>query len=683
MALTTSLADLLETEPFSYLTPSLKEQYLDKCELIRYEIGTRILSLRQMPPGLLVLLKGEVRLMSLLSNNHSVTLDRRGPGQMMGWISHLRKEPCEMVQASEQCICLIVPGSLLRKTWEDNTEFKDFFDALVSPSEISYVLGKAYRDFNAAPSDETKWLKSAIKSSQLINSHPIELHPEYDVLFSGPAISDNDIAVGQRLSGISTEQYDLINVHAKKSRWVQCPTSLLDPYQRLDQSEANYIFESQSQSKNLEWTSWLSEAKPAEDVLSVIASSVELGFVSAEDLDDSQKYAAHTARELQGQILATLRSVSDTLKLPFPQESIQRIIRQQLKRRSTLSLELLAQLSEGLGLQSRLGKVRIDQVQALEWPTLILSPSSFGSSRPLLLHGFRDSYLIVADPVKGLTNVRVTDLFEEATDNLRVLIVQKTKVTKVDRFGWRWFTPLLSKYRGGLIVVLLATFGTQLATLGIPLLMQQIIDKTLSQGNISSLNVLGAALIAIALFQALMTALRTFVFKDTADRMDLQLGATVIDRLLRLPLPFFDKRPVGELSQRLGEMNSIRGFLTGTAITSLMDLLFSAIYIVVMILYSPLMTAVALSTFPVYIILVVFVAPLYKSLIRKQAVAQARTQSHVIEVLSAIQTVKAQNVELMSRWKWQDRYQGVVEEGFKAVTVGTVSADWFIFKYPK
>ena len=97
--------------------------------------------------------------------------------------------------------------------------------------------------------------------------------------------------------------------------------------------------------------------------------------------------------------------------------------------------------------------------------------------------------------------------------------------------------------------------------------MQQIIDKTLSQGNISSLNVLGSTLLALAVFQSVLTGLKTFVFTDTANRMDLQLGANVMDRLLRLPLPYFDKRPVGELSQRLGEMASIRSFLTGTAIT--------------------------------------------------------------------------------------------------------------------
>ena len=219
----------------------------------------------------------------------------------------------------------------------------------------------------------------------------------------------------------------------------------------------------------------------------------------------------------------------------------------------------------------------------------------------------------------------------------------------------------------------MATFAIQIATLGMPLLMQQIIDKTLSQGNISSLNVLGGALVAIAVFQSLLTGLKTFVFTDTANRMDLQLGATVMDRLLRLPLRYFDTRPVGELSQRLGEMASIRNFLTGTAITSIMDLLFSAIYLVTMFLYSPLLTAVALSTMPFYIILVIIVAPVFKSLIRKQAVANAKAQSHVIEVLSAIQTVKAQNVEMVSRWKWQDRYQDFVEQGFKALSVGVVS----------
>ena len=73
-------------------------------------------------------------------------------------------------------------------------------------------------------------------------------------------------------------------------------------------------------------------------------------------------------------------------------------------------------------------------------------------------------------------------------------------------------------------------------------------------------------MILLALFQGVLQALRTYIFVDTTDRLDLTLGSAVIDKLLNLPLRFFEKRPVGELSQRIGELNTIRGFLTGTGI---------------------------------------------------------------------------------------------------------------------
>ena len=91
----------------------------------------------------------------------------------------------------------------------------------------------------------------------------------------------------------------------------------------------------------------------------------------------------------------------------------------------------------------------------------------------------------------------------------------------------------------------------QLMNLAIPLLLQQIIDKVLSQGNLSTLNVLGGTMITLALCSGLLSAFRQFIFVDTTDRMDLTLGSSVIDRLLSLPLRYYEKRPVGELSQRL------------------------------------------------------------------------------------------------------------------------------------
>ena len=235
-----------------------------------------------------------------------------------------------------------------------------------------------------------------------------------------------------------------------------------------------------------------------------------------------------------------------------------------------------------------------------------------------------------------------------------------------------------------MILVFISSLLAQVFGLAIPLLLQQIIDKVLTQGNLSSLNVLGSAMVIMALFQGILQALRTFIFVDTTDRMDSTLGSAVIDRLLALPLSYFEKRPIGELSQRLGELNTIRGFLTGTALISILNLVFASVYLVVMFVYSPLLSGVALSTFPLYVLLVFGVAPIYKSLIRKRAVASARTQSHLIEVIGGIQTVKAQHFELTARWKWQDRYRNFVSEGFKSTALGATSGgDWCVFEFSK
>ena len=107
----------------------------------------------------------------------------------------------------------------------------------------------------------------------------------------------------------------------------------------------------------------------------------------------------------------------------------------------------------------------------------------------------------------------------------------------------------------------------------------------------------------------------------------------------------------------------------------MLNIVFAALYLVVMVIYSPLLTVVALSTLPLYLLLVFGVAPLYRHLIRKRAVAQARTQSHLIEVLGGIQTVKAQHFELTARWKWQDRYRHFVTEGFKSVALGATAGE--------
>ncbi len=145
----------------------------------------------------------------------------------------------------------------------------------------------------------------------------------------------------------------------------------------------------------------------------------------------------------------------------------------------------------------------------------------------------------------------------------------------------------------------------------------------------------------------------------------------MIDHLLRLPLGYFDRRPVGELGTRVAELEKIRNFLTGQALTTILDAAFSVIYIAVMLVYSWLLTLIALSVLPIQIGLTVLGAPLFRRQFRAAAEENAKTQSHLVEVLTGIQTVKAQNVEMVSRWRWQEFYSKYIARTFEKTITGT------------
>ena len=280
-------------------------------------------------------------------------------------------------------------------------------------------------------------------------------------------------------------------------------------------------------------------------------------------------------------------------RVPFRRDAIKKVLEDQLRRDKSLTLELLGSLTEALGLRTQLGSVENEYFGSVEAPALLMLEGT-----PVVLFDVKPNNVVFGDPRRGIVKVPLLELQKQLGETVRFAIPRRVSTTPTSRFGWSWFTPLLKKYKRSLVLVFVASLLSQLFGLGIPLLIQQIVDKVLTQGNLSSLNVLGTVMIVLAVFQGALLVLRTYIFVDTTDRMDLTLGSAVIDRLLSLPLRFFEKRPVGELSQRIGELNTIRSFLTGTALVSVLNLIFASLYLVVMILYSPLLTLVSLSTLP-------------------------------------------------------------------------------------
>jgi ATP-binding cassette subfamily B protein len=364
--------------------------------------------------------------------------------------------------------------------------------------------------------------------------------------------------------------------------------------------------------------------------------------------------------------------------MPFRRDIIKRVIQENLQRQDDLSLSFCGAVAELIGLNVQLINIPSEQITSLEAPFLIRWQDSLA-----LVYEISSRQIVIAVPEIGLLRRKPKDFLESwYAEEAEVLLIQKSKDTPQKKFGLSWFWPAIKKHKIVLIEVFIASFFVQIFGLANPLMIQVIIDKVIVQNSVDTLQVLGVFLLIISIFEAILTTLRTYLFVDTTNRIDMSLGTDIIDHLLRLPLKYFEKRPVGEISTRINELENIRQFLTGTALTVILDAIFSVLYIIVMLVYSVPLTLVSLSIIPIFILLTIVASPIIYRQLRDKAERNAETQSYLVEVMTGIQTVKAQNIELRSRWQWQQRYARFVSAGFKTVITSTLasSASGFLNK---
>ena len=383
----------------------------------------------------------------------------------------------------------------------------------------------------------------------------------------------------------------------------------------------------------------------------------------------NNNYPECTGKGKLEEILAVLRMTCRFFELPFKKDFLKRVILNQIENGS-FNLNQLAGLSDLVGLRSTFLKP-VDDIQIKRIPT----PAIFlKNERPIIIWDIYKDNLIIGDPKEGKASITFENFKSFIDDECLFLNIARTKESPKTKFGLSWFWPSLKKHKGSLIQVVIASFCVQLLTLLNPLLIQQIIDAVITQGNYSSLNILGGLLIFLAFAQALLGSLRTYLFSDTTNRIDVSLGSSIIRHLLRLPLGYFGKRPVGEVSGRIGELEKIRSFLTGTALSVILDSLFSVIYIAVLLTYSVQLTIWALGVLPIFVGLTIFISPILRDQLRKKAEANAKVNSHLVESLSGMETIKGQNMELTSQWKWEQMYNVQVKEGFRNVVTSTAAS---------
>ncbi|MBD2773152.1 peptidase domain-containing ABC transporter [Iningainema tapete] len=636
---------LAEQFPFQHLSPNALENLEGKVQFLRYRMGQVIVTQEAMPEQISILLQGQARLLGYDRRTQKAdTLKLLQPGEVVGWISHVRGVACETAIASKEAICLNLPSADFLNLMKREKAFAKALQSRTDIIEVYDLLGEELNRRADGSTDLAKLAQNVWEAATVLTLQHIstalfkENRGDHIWLVSGS--SQTEFPVGSRLEFADAIERISIN---SSVRLVGVPKSLLPAPKEIAPKPTT--------------DSWLAEIPYAPEMStkpkSAKQSRREFPYIKARGPVDAS--------------LACFQMLSQYYHIPFRRDTLRRVVDKQ-HQRGSISLPFCAAVAEMMGLTTQIVKIPASAVSRLQPPVMISWQDSFA-----IIYKTSEQELLIAVPEMGLVKRKSRDFAETWGNEGEVLLLQPTKHTPKSRFGLSWFVPALRRHRKVLIEVLIASIVVQIFGLVNPLTTQVIIDKVLVGNSPDTLEVLGIFLLVVGVVEAILTNVRTHLFVDTTNRIDLSLGSEVINHLLRLPLSYFDRRPVGELATRVSELEHIRSFLTGTALTVVMDSVFSIIYIFVMAIYSWALTLVALATVPLFALLNLLVSPVMRRQLNEKAERNAETHSYLVEVMAGMQTVKAQNLEMRSRWQWQERYARYISAGFKTISTQTTA----------
>ena len=650
--------------PFAHLSDDHLHQLSQQAKPFSCPIGQELLSVDRLPEQVYAIVEGRGRLLhSDPGMRRPVTLALTHPGDLVGWAGLVGRHPCEWLTAATPLKLIGIPAEAFYALEDQSEPFRQWLDRNNSPAEIIRCLEPALRARPHAEPDEREVLRRLLPNLQVVAARDRRQLPET----TNPSVwLWNSLPPEPHAAGIQ------IGAPVEPERLAAIPPGLPLRLIRIDAQAWEHEL-----SPPLEVPPEIgleAAANPwQDDRYADLAAPAPMG----EQLADTSPGGSPLSTSLErlpvrtgigpnAQAMACLEMLAAVHGMPFRRDVMERITSEKLQNRPA-SMHALGELLATMTFRVSMVDIPIKQLSRAATPCLAIL-----RDQPAVIYKVAKGDVLAVLPEYGRVCLPLEDL--GATDAaIRLLLVTPGPDSQRQKLGLSWFLPQLKKYRRSLVEVLVASLVLQLLGLASPLIIQQIIDKVIAQQNFDTLYVLGMLLLLVSVFQGLLGAVRTYLFADTTNRIDIALGGEVIQHLLRLPLRYFDKRPVGELTTRIGELGTIRNFLTGTAITLVLDSVFSVIYIAVMVFYSGLLTVVSLGVVPLFLGLTIVASPLIRGQLRSQSEKNAATQSQLVEALNGMQTIKAQNAEMNMRWRWQRNYSAFMSESFRTLLIGVTA----------
>src|SRR5262250_1225059 len=334
---------------------------------------------------------------------------------------------------------------------------------------------------------------------------------------------------------------------------------------------------------------------------------------------------------------------------------------------ASIGVSEMLRCAKQFGLKARAIKTRWERLAHTPLPGIaVLRNGGF-----LVLGKVGDDKAVVLSPLEQRPTLMHRAELEAMWTGQLVLVAKRATLSDLaQRFDVTWFLDAIQKYRRLLGEVLVASFFLQLFALVSPLFFQVVIDKVLVHRSMSTLEVLVIGLVAISFFEVIIGILRTYLFAHTTNRIDVELGARLFRHLTALPIAYFQARRVGDSVARVRELENIRNFLTSSALTLVIDLFFTFVFLAVMFFYSPLLTWVVLASFPFYVAISAGATPLFRQRLDEKFQRGAENQAFLVESVTGVETLKAMAVEPQMQRRWEEQLAGYVAASFRVLSLG-------------
>jgi len=616
----------------------------DKLKEVSFETGKELISHEELPKSLYLILSGTARLLG--SSGQPLSLELLQPGAIVGSFSLATGIPCEWVRAASPVKAVKIPGDVFEKLLKDHPDWASSLRSQTCLSELFPLIHELLKQ-RGLPLSAAKQIA-------------VELLPQ--------------AVVADSLAPITDSPSPITNLPSSGNRIISVPSDLLGTLLKtLEGGDSALTFDGTLLPQSGAVLAGSHLPAPPPD------SETQVSGFTFHPSSATPPPPFHKASKPEEAILACLKMIAGQLDLPFRSEVIRSAMKFHQEGRSALSFPRIGSVADMIGIATQPLMLPATALRDQDAPFLMIVGDA-----PVVVQGVSTHGLLIADPIakekhdqQKWTNWK--DLPEPGEQGYPILLTRRSRAPKGEAFGFRSFLPYIRKHTRTFLEVIVASFFIQIFALSNPMIIQVIIDKVIVQESLSTLDVLGGLLIICTIFGAALTAIRTFLFTDATNRIDLALGLKVLEHLYRLPLSYFHQRPVGEIASRLRELDKIRNFLTGTALTAMIDAAFSVIYVAIMLFYSVKLTVISLLGVPLLVALTLGVSPIIRRQLQDRAEKNAATESHLVESLTGIQTIKGQNIETRSRWKWFKRYGDTIASSFRntltstsASTVGTL-----------